>query len=168
MSVRQVPAPAAPPAAAEASSTAPEEAAAPRRATETREATPPVAPAAASAPAVVPTSGPEPALPAANGDAAPPAPLEPAPARRLAVTLSVTRPCWISLTVDVQRAIERLLRPGDERTVDVEREMVLTAGDAAAVALTIDGVAVRPLGRAGQVVTARFNPANVREYLRTP
>jgi hypothetical protein len=46
--------------------------------------------------------------------------------------------------------------------------MVLTAGDAGAVALTIDGIAALPLGRAGQVVTVRFNPSNFKHHLRTP
>jgi len=84
------------------------------------------------------------------------------------VVLGVTRPCWISLTVDGEKIIERLLRPGDERTLEVRREMVLTAGDAAAVALTINGAAARPLGRAGQVVTVRFTPSKFKDHLRTP
>ena len=45
--------------------------------------------------------------------------------------------------------------------------MVLTAGDAGAVTLTINGMAMLPLGRAGQVVTVRFNPANFKDHLRT-
>lgn len=106
------------------------------------------------------------AVPAPNPDPVrQPAP-EPAPADHLSIGLAVTRPCWISLTVDGEKAIERLLRPGDSRTFDVQRELVLTAGDAAALAITINGAEVRPLGRAGQVATARFNLANFKDYLQ--
>ena len=45
------------------------------------------------------------------------------------------------------------------------RELVLTAGDASALAVTLNGAEARPLGKAGQVVTARLNPSNFKEYL---
>jgi cytoskeletal protein RodZ len=86
---------------------------------------------------------------------------------RLTIALSVKRPCWVSATVDGQKAIERLLQPGDQQTVDVRREMVLTAGDASAIAMTFNGAEARPLGKAGEVVTARFNLANFKNYLQT-
>jgi hypothetical protein len=43
---------------------------------------------------------------------------------------------------------------------------VLTAGDASALALTLNGAEGRPLGRAGEVVTARFNLANFKRYVQ--
>jgi cytoskeletal protein RodZ len=106
-------------------------------------------------------------VPAASADPLAPAPPAPAAAGRFTVGLSVKRPCWISATVDGQKTIERLLRPGDERTIEVEREMVLTAGDASAVAMTINGTEARPLGKTGQVATARVNAANFRDFLTT-
>jgi len=45
--------------------------------------------------------------------------------------------------------------------------MVLTAGDGAALAVTLNGAAARPLGKAGEVVTARFNLANLKDYVQT-
>jgi hypothetical protein len=79
--------------------------------------------------------------------------------------LSATRPCWVSATVDGKKTIERLLQPGDQQTIDVRRDMVLTAGDASAIALTLNGVEARPLGKTGEVVTARFNLTNFKTYL---
>jgi cytoskeleton protein RodZ len=87
---------------------------------------------------------------------------------QLTVVLTVKRPCWVSATVDGQRSIQRLLQPGEQQTVTVRREMVLTAGDAAAIAVRFNGADARVLGKAGQVVTARFNLANYKEYLQTP
>jgi cytoskeletal protein RodZ len=91
-----------------------------------------------------------------------------APGDQLTVVLTVKRPCWVSATVDGQRSIQRLLQPGEQQTVTVRREMVLTAGDAAAIAVQFNGAEARALGKAGQVVTARFNLTNYKEYLQTP
>jgi cytoskeleton protein RodZ len=118
-----------------------------------------------------------PSAPAATGPAASSAAPTPAaadvrqattPGDQLTVVLTVKRPCWVSATVDGQRSIQRLLQPGEQQTVTVRREMVLTAGDAAAIALQFNGADARVLGKAGQVVTARFNLANYKEYLQTP
>jgi len=84
---------------------------------------------------------------------------------RLTIRLSVSRPCWISAMVDGRKAIERLLQTGEDQTIDVRREIVLTAADAGAVALTLNGAIARPLGSAGEVVTARLSLANFRDFL---
>ena len=84
---------------------------------------------------------------------------------RLTVTLSVKRPCWVSASVDGETRIERLLQPGERQTIEVKREMVITAGDASAISLSFNGVPARPLGRAGEVVTARFNLNNYKDYV---
>lgn len=88
-----------------------------------------------------------------------------APADRLTVTLSATGPCWVSATVDGQTVLERMLQPGEERTLDVRRDLVLTAGDAAAIAMKLNGAEAQPLGRAGEVVTRQITLANFKEYL---
>jgi hypothetical protein len=80
--------------------------------------------------------------------------------------LSARRPCWVSATVDGQKKIERLMPAGDQQTVEVRREMVLTAGDATALSMTVNGADARPLGKAGDVVTVRINPTNFRDYLQ--
>jgi hypothetical protein len=42
---------------------------------------------------------------------------------------------------------------------------VLTAGDAGALRVMLNGAAARPLGAAGEVVTRRLTPANFMDYL---
>jgi len=86
---------------------------------------------------------------------------------RLTVRLSVSRPCWVSAMVDGRKTIERLLETGEDQTINVRREIVLTAADAGAVALTLNGESARPLGQAGEVVTARLSLANFRDFLTT-
>ena len=99
---------------------------------------------------VKPSTGPP--VPTAASPAA-----DPAVGDRLLVGLTVKRACWLSATVDGQKTIERLFQPGEQRTVEVRRELVLTAGDASAVALTLNGADARPLGKTGEVVTARLD-----------
>jgi len=133
----------------------------------------PPAPVATHAPA--PATPPDPA-PSARDAGAPPAadPVAPAPAvvpapagDRLTVGLNARKPCWVSATVDGQKAIERLLQSGEQTTLEVRREMVLTAGDASAISLTLNGADARPLGKAGEVVTTRVNLSNYRDYLQS-
>jgi hypothetical protein len=118
----------------------------------------PVPPAVASTPAIVPTT----TLPADT-----PAPVAAsAPERNeLTVVLTVKQPCWVTATIDGRKTLDRLLRAGEQQTIDVRREMVLTVGDASAISMTLNGAAARPLGKAGEVVTTRVTPNNFRDYL---
>lgn len=108
---------------------------------------------------------PRPAAPAAPPEATT-APLETQPG--FTVALSVTRECWISAIVDGERTLARVLQPGDPHTLEVRREMVLTAGDAAAVVLTLNGAEAKPLGKPGEVVTTRLNVSNFKGFLASP
>jgi cytoskeleton protein RodZ len=137
------------------------------------------APAATSAVATDPTppppapsiESPRPESPAPAQPTETPAVSEPpaAPAAdgSFTVGLSVKRPCWVSATVDGHIAIERLLEPGDLRKIEVRREMVLTAGDAAAVTLTLNGAEAKSLGKNGEVVTRRLNLTNFKGYVQS-
>jgi cytoskeletal protein RodZ len=128
------------------------------------------APDAAAAPEPPRLAGPGPtaALPAAT--AAPsggaPSPVAAPAGDQLTIALTAKRPCWVSATVDGQKSIERLLQAGEQQIVTVRREMVLTAGDASAIAVQFNGADGRPLGNAGEVVTARFNLVNYKDYLQ--
>jgi cytoskeleton protein RodZ len=143
------------------------------------DAQPPTAPPAATPEqaSVPPADPPDATALAATSPAALPAPVPPAasltadarPAAsvdQLTVAVAAKRPCWVSATVDGQTAIERLLKPGDRQTLTVRREMVLTAGDASAIVLQFNGADARSLGKSGEVVTARFNLANYKDYLQ--
>jgi cytoskeletal protein RodZ len=118
---------------------------------------------AATTPAVTPAASSTTETPAA---APPPPPA--ASSDQLTIALTVKRPCWVSATVDGKKVIERLLQSGEQQTVTVRREMVLTAGDASAIALQFNGAEGRALGKTGEVVTARFNLTNYKNYLQTP
>ncbi len=87
--------------------------------------------------------------------------------KSLVVELVVTRPCWVSATVDGTKAIERLLKAGEREKLNVSRELSVTAADGAAVRLVINGQDAKPLGKAGDVVTVRVTPDNFKTLLST-
>jgi cytoskeletal protein RodZ len=87
---------------------------------------------------------------------------------RLTVTIAALDDCWVAASVDGNRAIERLMRRGDQETVEVRGELLLTAGNAAALAMTVNGAPLRRLGGSGQVVRARLDLSNFREFLVNP
>ena len=137
----------------------------------------PVSTSAQSAPEILPMRSPAGATaapPNAASDRPAPSAVSPAPSPAatapagdvLLVALSVRRPCWVSATVDGQKVIERRLQVGERRTLDVHRELVITAGDASAVALTFNGADARLLGKAGEVVTTRYTLNNFKNFLQ--
>jgi hypothetical protein len=82
--------------------------------------------------------------------------------------VSAIRQSWISAIVDGSRAAQREFKPGEQATFEVRKEIILTAGDAGAVAVLFNGMPARPLGADARVVTLRVNPANFKNYLVTP
>ena len=114
------------------------------------------------------TPPPAPTVPVAVAPPLPAAKTDPPPDDEgLTIGLLARRRCYVSATVDGRKVIEQLLADGDQRTLEVKREMVLTAGDAAAIALTVNGEPARPLGKSGEVITVRVNLANFKDYLST-
>ena len=140
-------------------------------AVETRPSTP------APAPVEVPAASVDPAPPPGRSpvegpDVAPalkpvvtPASAATFPSDRLTVALSAIGECWVSATVDGEKRTDRLLQPGEQLQMDVHRELLLTAGDASALAITLNGAEARPLGKPGQVVTVRLNLMNFKDYI---
>jgi transcriptional regulator with XRE-family HTH domain len=72
--------------------------------------------------------------------------------------------CWLSGTADGRRVIYRLLNAGERIQIEAT-DLVLRIGDAANLEFTINGVAGRPLGPAGQAVTIHLTPQNYQEFL---
>jgi cytoskeletal protein RodZ len=99
---------------------------------------------------------------------APEATSGPLPVDRLTVTIAAVNDCWVAASVDGDRAIERLMRRGEQETLEVRRELLLTAGNAAGLAMTVNGAPLRRLGGSGQVVRARLDLSNFRDFLVTP
>jgi hypothetical protein len=100
--------------------------------------------------------------------AEPPATAPAATSDRLLVGIVATAPCWVSAVVDGKPAFARELRTGERELLEVRREIVVTAGDAAAIRLTLNGREARPLGGAGEVVIVTMSMTNFEDYLAAP
>jgi cytoskeletal protein RodZ len=123
---------------------------------------------AAGRPGAVPPATISPSVAATSGAAAadnPEATSGTEAGERLQVVVSAVRAVSAAVTVDGERAFEGTLQPGARHAFEAQREVVLTTGDAAAVLLTINGDAARPLGRDGEIVTVRLDSRNLHEYL---
>jgi cytoskeletal protein RodZ len=129
----------------------------------------PAAPAAADD--TKPTAAPHeaaPSLTATPPAASPPAPSSPPssptsstpPAGAITVVLSMSRPCWVTATVDGRRAIYRVLQPGERPTLVAERGIAIRFGDAGAVAWTINGRDAGAPGTNGTVRDVNITPEN--------
>jgi cytoskeletal protein RodZ len=105
-----------------------------------------------------PTSAPSAST--ANAGPSRAAPAAPPAAAPLLLTLSFTRPCWITATVDGKRTLYRTLQPAEPQTIEAREAIVLRIGDAAAVNWTINGRKGESLGEGGAVRDLHITPAN--------
>jgi hypothetical protein len=86
-----------------------------------------------------------------------------AAADRLRVARSASRSSWLSGSVEGRKVVRRQVRAGEQQGCDVPRELGLTASDAAAITLRLNGAA-KPLGKAGELVTTRLSPPNFTDH----
>jgi cytoskeletal protein RodZ len=73
--------------------------------------------------------------------------------------------CWVSVTVDDDRAFSRLMAAGERQVVTAKDQILLNVGDAGAFAYTLNGSPGKPLGAPGKVVSARITPATLGAFL---
>jgi hypothetical protein len=73
------------------------------------------------------------------------------------LAIRATSPCWIKVTIG-ERSESRLLAAGEVLTRRSRGDVVLRAGDAAALEVTVNGRPLPPLGPEGAVVTKRISP----------
>jgi hypothetical protein len=101
-----------------------------------------------------------------NAAAETPAPAEPAstvpsvPAAPLRFAFDVSRPCWVTAVTDGQRAVYRIVYPGDPQVLNAQREIGIRFGDAGAVTWSINGRGGTPLGANGAIRDLRITPEN--------
>lgn len=92
-------------------------------------------------------------------------PDEPSGDGPLTLHITARADCWVLVTADGRQVVSRLMSAGDTEAVRAESELRVKVGDATAVSLRLNGSPVRPLGRAGQVVTIRIDASNASEWL---
>jgi cytoskeletal protein RodZ len=83
----------------------------------------------------------------------------------MTVELLPASPCWVSVEIDGGRRDSRLLGIGERVVIEAEREILLTIGDAGAVAVWINGRLASPIGADGRSATLRINAENLAQLL---
>jgi cytoskeletal protein RodZ len=78
----------------------------------------------------------------------------------VSVVLSAERVCWVAATADGQRAIYRLMQPGEKARLDARERIVLRAGDAGGLRIAVDDGAPQVAGADGEVRTLTFATKN--------
>ena len=117
--------------------------------------------------APVPAPGPAPS-PASSRAASVPAASAPVSASGDSLSLSVRleADCWGEIFGDERRLFSGILRRGDDRTFEARKNFRVTFGNAGAARISLNGRALPPLGRAGEVVrNLRLDPDRVQEIL---
>jgi cytoskeletal protein RodZ len=90
------------------------------------------------------------AAPAIQDDG-PAATVSPAPAG-VSMVLEFEQDSWTEVSADGARIFQGLIRQGSMHRFEAREGFRITLGNAGGVRVTVDGLAMQPLGRAGQVV----------------
>lgn len=114
----------------------------------------------AAAPDAVGTTGSAPPATAA----APLVARAPATSNPITLVVRAERACWITASADGVRVLYQILPAGSSRTLEAAREIMLRAGDAGALHLTLNGRSVGAFGGSGEVRQARVTVANLDTF----
>ena len=87
-----------------------------------------------------------------------------ASAQKPRAVLELLHHAYAAEYANVHRGLHYLANAATE-AFEVARELTLTAGDAGALKMTVNGAPARPLGRTGDVVTVRITQANFKGFL---
>jgi cytoskeleton protein RodZ len=74
-----------------------------------------------------------------------------APADGLVLDITAKQQCWVAVQADGVRVIDRVLAQGETQTLNAQREIVLSVGNAGGIAFRINGRDGLALGKEGEV-----------------
>ena len=83
----------------------------------------------------------------------------------LALVLRPRGESWVSLTVDGERVLSRIMQAGEEESYEAEDEITLNIGNAGQFDFEINGQVARSLGGRGEVATATITHENYLSYV---
>jgi cytoskeletal protein RodZ len=128
-------------------------------------ATAPALPAQPTTPVTAPEPPPAPvAAPAVTQPEPVPAP--PPVAQALTLDIEVRETTWIKITSDGNAVIAgEILEPGTTRKFTAENSIYISIGNAAGLALKVNDMPLKPLGKSGQVRSVTITPANLKDFI---
>ena len=130
----------------------------------------PPATSAAPAPRSATAPAPAPDRPAAPTSSAPPAPGGAPPVTPpLTLALSTDSRCWSQISSDGRPVFSGTIRSGESRRFEAQTSFRVTAGNAGALRVAVNGRTLPPLGKAGEVVRdLRLDADSINAMLSRP
>ncbi len=104
----------------------------------------------------------------------PPSTLQPAAPRlttapvapgTIRLEFEVLQECWVSVDRDGNRALEKILEPGESQSLSARESVFLVLGNAGGIRLKINGRSVRPLGKPGEVVRLLIDEQSIKNLI---
>lgn len=80
--------------------------------------------------------------------------------------LRATGECWVRVTADGNRALSRVMKEGEQETVEVQDSMVIEVGNAGGLAFSINGRPGKLLGEPGRVRTLNITKDTLAQFLQ--
>jgi cytoskeleton protein RodZ len=93
------------------------------------------------------------------------APPVPANVPALRLNLQANDECWISVSSDGRPVTRMTLERGTTQSFNAAEQLSIILGNAGGVHLTINGKAVKPLGKSGEVIKMIINQKNLQEFI---
>jgi cytoskeleton protein RodZ len=121
-------------------------------------------------------TGPTAQPPVATPPAAPASPAGPRPSEtitapategRFTMTLAPRGRCWVTVRSNGNIVFSGTMRSGDRQNLVLGGSVSLTVGDAAAMAVELDGKPARSLGGAGEVRTVRLTAETLKDFIES-
>ena len=84
----------------------------------------------------------------------------------LSLSLLAAEECWLSLSVDGQKVVARNLQAGERVQFRARNMIVLSAGNAGALSLMLNGKPARALGGRGEVVTTTITLDSLKNFIQ--
>lgn len=86
----------------------------------------------------------------------------------MVLQIAATERAWVAVECDGKTLLQRILNPNEVRTLRASDSINVTTGNAQGIILTLNGQALKPLGRYGEVKTIRLTLADLKKPTPNP
>ncbi|MGA2078847.1 MAG: RodZ domain-containing protein [Terriglobia bacterium] len=81
----------------------------------------------------------------------------------LALQVAATERAWVAVDADGKTVLQKVLNPNEVENLKAHESFDVTVGNASGIVLTLDGVALKPLGRRGEVKSVHLTRQDVKK-----
>jgi len=87
-------------------------------------------------------------------------------ARVMNLQVLANGPCWVEAYADQSRAVGKTILVGQSLDLQASDRFLITLGSAGAVDMRLNGQAMKPIGKLGEVKKITITADNYREFLQ--